>query len=255
MAKLASGHNRPSGLTVIPGDKIEPLLKETKIGDVWGIGENTSAYLKKYGINTAFDFVCLPEEKIKAMLSKPFLEMWKELRGEQVYEIDTNSKSTYKSITRSHTFAQTTDENFLWGQLLQHIEDAFEAARKLQYHVGKISIFLKTQQFRFHQTEIKFNQRIQFPFSVHKELQEAFKKIYQNDVPYRTTGCTISDLSDETTIQTSLFNEQVKEEKAKKIYPLFEKKKVHFGTMLYEQWGKRKKERVKLSLPVVSLRT
>src|SRR3990167_8779821 len=81
LAKLASSYRKPSGLTVVSGQNIEKLLRETRVEDVWGIGPNTSAYLKKYGIRTAFDFVSLSEEKVTAMLSKPFLEMWKELRG------------------------------------------------------------------------------------------------------------------------------------------------------------------------------
>ncbi len=253
LAKLASAYRKPSGLTVISGKNIEKLLKVIKIGDVWGIGENTSSYLKKYGIQTAFDFVSLPEEKITSMLNKPFLEMWRELRGEKIYEIDPHSKSTYKSITRSHTFLKTNDENFLWSQLLHHVESAFEAARRVQYYVGKVNLFLKTQQFRFHQVEIKFNQRVQYPFSVRKELRDAFGKIYQKNVSYRTTGCTISDLSDEKTVQTSLFTEQNLEEKAKKIYPLYEERKVHFGTMLYEERSKPKKESAKISIPLIRL--
>lgn len=254
LAKLASSYRKPSGLTVVSGRNIEKLLKATKIGDVWGIGENTSSYLRKNNITTALDFALLPEERAKTMLSKPFQEMWRELRGEKIYEVDTNVKSTYRSITRSHTFTPTSDLNFLWAQLLHHVEDAFETARQTQYHVGKINIFLKTQQFNFHQREIKFNQYIQYPFSVRDQLQDAFKKIYQKNVLYRTTGCTISNLSAEKTVQTSLFTEQSLEEKAKKIYPLYETKKVNFGTVLYERENmNKKKEKTKMELPVISL--
>lgn len=254
LAKLASSYRKPSGLTVISGRNIENLLKATEIGDVWGIGENTSSYLKKNNITTALDFVLLPEERVKTMLSQPFLEMWRELQGEKIYEVDTNVKSTYKSITRSHTFTPTSDFNFLWAQLLHHIEDTFETARRLQYYVGKANIFLKTQQFHYHQIEIRFNQRVQYPLSVRHNLQEAFRKIYKKNELYRTAGCTISDLSAENLIQTSLFAEQNLEEKAKKIYPLFETKKVNFGTVLYERENmNKKKEKTKIELPVISL--
>ncbi len=254
LAKLASSRGKPSGLTVVSGRNIEKLLKSTPIGDVWGIGENTSAYLKKYGIQTALDFVLMSEDTIKSKLSKPFLEMWLELRGEKIYEIAEDAKSTYSSITRSRTFAPATnDSNFLWAQLLRHIEGAFETARRFQYYVGKANLFLKTQQFRYHQAEIRFNQRVAYPFSVRQDLKDAFAGIYKKSELYRAAGCTISDLNAESLTQISLFNEQNLEEKAKKIYPLYEKRKVHFGTMLYEERAKRKKERTKLALPLVSL--
>ncbi len=254
LAKLASSSHKPSGLTVVSGKNIEALLKNTSVGGVWGIGENTSAYLTKNGITTALDFVSLNEEKIISMLSKPFLEIWHELRGEQIYALNPHSKTTYKSITRSRTFVKTQDEHFLWAQILHHVENAFEAARRLNYHVGRMTIFLKTQHFRYQQIEIRFNQRIQYPFSARQQLRNAFKKIYHKNTVYRTAGCTIFDLSDESFIQTSLFNEQVKEDQARKIYPLFEQKKVHFGTILYERTNIIKKRGGRrIGLPVVTL--
>lgn len=56
MAKVCSKWKKPSGLTIIPGYAIHLYLGKLPIEKIWGIGPNTTAYLKKLGIETALDF-------------------------------------------------------------------------------------------------------------------------------------------------------------------------------------------------------
>ncbi len=255
LAKIASSHQRPSGLTLISGRNIENFLKLTLIGDVWGIGTHTSSYLTKLGINTALDFVHKPLEFISENLSKPFLAIWQELNGKAIYKVDPSKKTTYQSITRSHTLNQpTSNPDVLLAELLSHIEEGFELARKLDYKVGKVGLFLKTQQFAYHQTEIKLLTKMFYPLLIREEIKNGFDKIYRKGFLYRTTGCTLSDLVTERTVQETLFPEQnVKEEKASRIYPLVEKGKVNFGISLQEERVKFKGKKPKILTPFIEL--
>lgn len=254
LAKLASSSHKPSGLTIVSGKHIEDLLRHTKIHDVWGIGAQTSAYLEKFGIKTAFDFTSRPESFITKHLSKPYYEIWRELRGEKVYDLNIQAKESYKSITRSQTFTPSTNnKDILWAKLLSHIEDAFQQARKFNYVVGKVYPFLKTQNFEYHGIEIKTPQKVSYPYLIHQELKQSFEKMYKKNSTYRATGCTISNLEDNTTSQMSLFNEKGQEEKIKKLYPLFEAKKVDFGSMLFDKSRSIEKKKKKLNIPVINL--
>ncbi|HEX21175.1 MAG TPA: DNA polymerase IV, partial [Actinobacteria bacterium] len=47
LAKLSSSYRKPGGLTILPGRLIHLVLKKTPVEKVWGIGPNTTAYLKK----------------------------------------------------------------------------------------------------------------------------------------------------------------------------------------------------------------
>lgn len=237
LAKVASSYRRPSGLTVINGLYIEKFLKETPIEKVWGIGENTASYLKKLRIQTAYDFVHRPEHFIKDNLSKPYYEIWRELRGEKVFEINNSAKTTYQSITRSHTVTPPTgSREVLFARVLSHIEEAFEKARRYDYLVGKVLVFLKTQTFLFHKTEIKLNPKTAYPLLIRSILKSAFAKIYKPGVLYRTCGCVISDFEESGVVQEALFLETtLTEEKIKKIYPLYEKGVVDFGSSLFER--------------------
>lgn len=255
LAKLASSYQKPSGFTMIKGPIIEKFLEKIKVREIWGIGENTESYLNKMKIFTALDFVEKDEDFVRSYLTKPFLEIWKELRGEMVYELNPYGKESTKSVTRSQTFSPPTkNKDLLYSRLMAHVEDAFTRARKLNYQVGKLAIFLKTQQFRYLIHELKIIPQISYPMMIRDKIESAFEQIYNNQLIYRTTGCTIFDLSEISTTQPGLFSDKSREEKIKKIYPLFEQKKVNFGLSLFDKERLKPVEKEKrLQIPLIQI--
>lgn len=253
LAKLASNSHKPSGLTAVPGPHIEKLLAMTKIQDVWGIGPNTSSYLQKLGITTALELAQKSENFVQKYLSKSFYEIWLELRGNKVYSVSVAKKETYQSISDTHTFVPTNDKEVLWARLNHHIEEAFCKARRFDYIVGTVSIFLKTQDFRYHTRDIKLLEKTGYPSAIRTEVRIAFNKLYHKNILYRTTGCTISDLVESTQVQQSLFVEnQKQQEKMRKVYPLYERGFIRFGTSLYDTPHKSTKP---LAIAPLSLQT
>ncbi len=255
LAKLAVNKNKPSGLTIVPGKEIDSILKETPVDKIWGIGGQTSAFLNKLNINTAYKFARKSEGFVKQNFSKPYQEIWRELNGEMVYTVNPDTKRVYKSMTRSSTVTPpTNDKDILWARLLVHIEDVFFKARNYNYAVKKVFIYLKDQKFNHHGIEIKLSEPTAFPITIRGELKEAFEKIYKKNIMYRASGATIYEFLENNQRQASLFfSHSQMEEKAKKLYPIFEKKKIDFGTSLFdsERLIKKKKE-IKLSLPLLS---
>ncbi|MFC1711479.1 DNA polymerase IV [Patescibacteria group bacterium] len=254
LAKLASDFKKPGGLTVINGLNIKNFLKQISLNKIWGIGINTTSYLQKLGLKTALDFALKEEDFIKKHLTKPYFEIWQELRGKKVYEINTQGKTSYKGIVKSQTFKPNCNNpKILWAKLSHHLEQAFQKARRFNYQAGKITIFLKTQNFRYHTTTIKLLQKTGYPLLIRKELKQGFNKIFQKQTYYRACGCQITDFEDLHTGQLSFFSNKTKEKKAKKIYPVYEDKKIDFGTSLYDKKIKQSKTKANFSLPVVSI--
>lgn len=260
LAKLGSAFHKPEGLTMISGRKIPEFLAKIPIESVWGIGHQTGAYLTKLGIKTALDFASKPESFFdNGRLAKPYREIWHELRGHKIYTINTSNKESYKSISRTQTFGPATnDRSLLLSKIMHHIEEAFEKARSLRYVTGKVHIFLKTQRFTYHTTEIKLDEKTNLPLLVRDELIEGFDRIYKKDQLYRATGCTISELEDGDVVQQGLFGiESDKQEKVKKLYSLIDDNlpagrqgKVDFGSKLFDKdrMIKKKPERM-LKIP------
>lgn len=255
LSKLASSFNKPSGFTVVDGLSIERFLKKIPINKVWGIGENTSSFLNKLGILTAYDFAVKSEDFIKKYLTKPFFEIWQELRGGIIFNLNLDKKENYKSITRSGSFPLTNNRNFLFSRLIFHLNEAFLTARKFEYLIGGVEIFLKNSYFCFFKEKIIFNPPIKYPLLINNSVKEKFELIYNKNFLYRSCGCVIFDFKEEKFTQPSLFNNNQKEEKLEKIYQLIDKQKIDFGTILYDK--KRKREvficKKKIKIPFIFL--
>jgi DNA polymerase-4/DNA polymerase V len=257
LAKLTSNSVKPNGFGMTDGLSIPALLTRTPVEAVWGIGPSTSAYMHKIGLHTALDFASRNEEFVRKHFAKPQFEIWKELRGEQVYLINPDQKASYKSIMKSHTFSEpTNDPDLLWARLLTHVEETFKKARKYGYNVGKIFIFLKTQEFKYHGIEIKLKEKTSLPFLIHDDIKQAFDKVYKKGVMYRAAGATISDLEDTGTQQVGLFADLKKEEKIKNLYPLYDQKKIDFAATLVDKKRRVEKTKpLKFNLPMFVGRT
>jgi len=70
-----------------------------------GIGDraDTKVFLKKFGITTALQFAKKDEEFIQKYFSNPYHGIWQELNGRLVYSVVTESKSSYRSISKVKT--------------------------------------------------------------------------------------------------------------------------------------------------------
>src|ERR1043166_4201583 len=131
IAKIASRWQKPSGLTAIPVGELHRYLTRLPVQDVWGIGPQTTAFLKKHAVETALQLAQKPEPWVKKYLSKPFYEIWQELNGACVFELATGEHETYASIQKVKTFTPPSpDKAFVWAQLAKNIENACIKARQ-----------------------------------------------------------------------------------------------------------------------------
>src|ERR671938_69840 len=104
VAKIASKWQKPSGLTAIPGKELHRYLAKLPVENVWGIGHQTTALLHKHDVKTALQFAQRPEAWVKKHFSKPFYQIWQELRGVYVFELVTGEHETYYTIQKVKTF-------------------------------------------------------------------------------------------------------------------------------------------------------
>ena len=216
LAKIASKLKKPKGLAVIEGRDIQNILCNIKIEDVWGIGNNTAYLLKKFGINSALDFALKDENFIGRYLSKPYKETWLELRGNAVLGINASAKSTYKTISKAKSFyPPSSDETFIFSELTKNLENACAKARRFNLAAAKISIFLKTQDFKTTGVQIKLTTPSAFPPLLMNALKEGFKYIYEKIYLYRQTEIVLYLTEN---VQYSLFDDIVKIDKIKRIY-------------------------------------
>ncbi len=230
LAKIGSKHKKPNGLTIIPGREIHLFLDKLPVEKVWGIGANTSAFLKKHGILTALQFAKREEGWISRYLSKPYHEIWHELNGRSIYPVTTETKNSYQSISKAKTFTPASmDEIFVFAQLSKNLENACIKARKYRLVATRLIIFLRQQDFTSSGVEIKLSKPSAYPIELFELLRKGFQQIFNAKALYRQTGVVLSGMVAENGIQYTLFDDITKIEKMSKIYASIDRISEKYG--------------------------
>lgn len=230
LAKIGSKHDKPHGITIIPGREIHTYLERMPVEGVWGIGRNTAAYLGKFGIRTALELARKDEGFIKKRLSKPYQEIWHELNGRSVYPVTVETKSTYQSIGKGKTFTPpSSDATFVFAQLSKNLENACIKARRYSLAASRLIVYLTTQDFKDEGIELKLTRATAYPVELMGPLREAFTAVYKPKRLYRRTGVVLAGLVTETLVQYTLFDDIARIEKASKIYGAVDRLSARFG--------------------------
>lgn len=230
LAKAASNFRKPSGLTVVAARFVHILLEKIPIGEIWGIGPATTAYLQKFGIKTAYDFAKKSEDFVKKHLTKPGVETWQELNGQYIYQVDTNEKESYQSISKVKTFTPpSSDISFIYAMLIRNLESACIKARRYNLTAKKVYIILRTQDFATAGFEVKLNRASVYPTEIAPLIKPVFEKVLDNKKLYRQTGIVLADLITNEKIQYSLFDDPLKVEKVKSVFLAVDELSARFG--------------------------
>ncbi len=230
LAKVASKWKKPSGFTPIKGREIHLFLKQLQVVKIWGIGNQTTAYLNKLGIQTALDFARKTEEWVKEHFTKPIYEIWQELNGRCVLQLETKEKDSYQSIQKMKTFTPpSSDKNFVFSQLSKNIESACIKARRYKLAAKGAIIFLRVQDFRDIGLEMQFSRLTAFPNEVINTIKPVFEQIFKPALLYRSTGVILYGLEEDVVKQLDLFGAHLTIAKMRKVYEGVDSLKRKFG--------------------------
>lgn len=195
LAKVASKWRKPAGLTVIAHHDITAYLAQLPIGKVWGIGSSTTQELKKLGITTALDLAEKDHLWVSEHCDLPIARIYQELRGQKVMELSTDPHASYASVQRTGTFRpSTSDREFCWSQLSQHVEDACIRLRSDRMVASKVSFFVKTHDFQYLSQEVPIPEATAEPELILRALRPHFEAIFAAGIVYRATGVTLFGL-------------------------------------------------------------
>jgi DNA polymerase-4/DNA polymerase V len=230
VAKIASKWQKPAGVTVISGKDLHRYLAKIAINDVWGIGEQTTAYLKRFGIATALDFAQKDERWVRAKLTKPHVMIWHELHGISVIPLELGETHTYQSISKTKTFTPpTSDRAILLAQLSKNTENACIKARRYQLEARRVFFLLRAQDYRHTGYEIVLSRPTNVPSAMVPLINQHLDAIYRADTLYRATGVVLSDLRGEGESQLDLFGEVLRAERIRQVYDAIDQLDEKYG--------------------------
>ncbi len=103
LAKLASGLNKPDGLTVLLPPQVDELLLPLPVADFHGIGPATAARLTQMGIHTGADLRAASPETLVEQFGRVGEHFWRIAHGLDDRPVDPHRP--HKSIGAEETYA------------------------------------------------------------------------------------------------------------------------------------------------------
>lgn len=231
LAKLASDKAKTmgEGVFLIGARKIVPLLQNTSIDEICGIGKNLSILLRKNGILTAYELVCQDDLWLNKQIGIRGLEMKHELLGEMVSPV-SNEVKLPKSIQKTSALAKfSSDKNYLKNSLNYHIHRACVKLRGINAKCKCVSIFLRTKDFRVFCEKKVLNVATDFELEISDIVFTLLDKLYNPNILYRSTGVILDTFTMNDEAQMSLFADEKVDEKKEKLSKCFDKLEARFG--------------------------
>jgi len=146
VAKIASGMNKPDGLTVVPPDKVREFLDPLPIDMLWGVGEATGKFFSTLGVKTIGDLRHIPADILIAKLGKNGLLLHQLSQGIDEREVEIEDE--VKSIGQEETFAEDViDEETAKREILSLATKVGRRLRKEGVRGKTITLKVKYHDF------------------------------------------------------------------------------------------------------------
>ncbi|NOS67548.1 MAG: DNA polymerase IV, partial [Candidatus Peribacteraceae bacterium] len=148
LAKMAGEYKKPAGTTVL-GDTLdlEAFLKDRPAAAIPGIGRKRVVHTDAHGWKTAWDIAQAPAEELRKLFGKSGVELKEELLGNALYGV-TSEEAPPKSVSRCRSFRPTKDKDYLWAQLLKHLEYIVLKMRRHDLSCKGISVWLRDNEYK-----------------------------------------------------------------------------------------------------------
>ncbi len=124
IAKIASGMEKPDGLTCVPPDRIERMIYPLPVSSIWGVGPVTFEHLKGIGILTVSDLVKMrsaqPNSEV-SRLADALLDMSDHIASDP--DADDKFEHGEKSISHGQTLSHDVADPELIDSMIIYFAD------------------------------------------------------------------------------------------------------------------------------------
>jgi DNA polymerase IV (DinB-like DNA polymerase) len=107
-AKIASDHDKPDGLTVVPPGSVAEFLEPLPVEEIHGVGPVRAGELRDMGIETAGDLAAADPGRLQDRFGDRGVELHDRARGDDDREITPTGLP--KSLSRESSFSEATDD-------------------------------------------------------------------------------------------------------------------------------------------------
>lgn len=162
IAKIASDHQKPDGLTIVPKNKIQAFLDPKPVRALPGIGPKTYAVLnQKWGIKTVFELRQVPKETLIETFGKNGQWIWEIAQG--IDERPVEETHEIKSVGRQTTFpADTNNSQLIINTIFELLEETFEELQEQKLAGNTLTVIVRYAGFETHTSQETTTEQLTF---------------------------------------------------------------------------------------------
>lgn len=194
VAKVASGHNKPDGLTVVAPQNTVAWLAPLPVGKLWGVGPKTEARLKQAGIEVIGDIAAMDEHTLTTRLGSIGSRLLQLANGTDPRQVER--AKTSRSIGSDRTLANDISNP---EEISQHLKRAADRiarrVRKKSLKASGIRVRLKTSNHQLLTRQCQLSN----PSDIGKDFYTTAKSLlpaFNHPGPFRLVGMSAFDLCD-----------------------------------------------------------
>ena len=215
-AKMASDFEKPNKVHTLFKDEVKDKMWPILVDDLFMVGKSSSKKLHELNINTIGDLACADEN----LLTKHFKSMGK-MMHDYANGIDDSSvikkAPKNKGIGNSTTLREDAIDIASLKKVLRKLSDMVGIRlREEEKYASVISVQLRNNNFFNYQHQKKLVNPVSSNEDIYENACNLLESMWQGD-PIRLVGLRVSDLTDNTYEQVSLFDEVGKSNKRNKV--------------------------------------
>ena len=146
LAKVASGWNKPDGLTVIAPDRVEAFLQQLSVDALWGVGPVTASKLRARGIERLVDVRTIEVQVLRETVGH--LADWLRELANGVDDRPVVPNRAAKSSGSENTYPQDlSDLSVIRGEIVRMAVDAGRWLARKQLLARTVTIKVRYSDF------------------------------------------------------------------------------------------------------------
>ncbi len=253
IANYTAKKEKSGVISLINSEKIDKILSEVKINDVWGVGRQLTKFYIKNGINTAYQLKNISNSWIKKNTNVFGSRTAMELKGISCISLEIHQEKR-KNCCVSRSFGtKVIKPEELEESITIHCLNAAEKIRIDNQIAKKITVFIRTSPFQKNKNYYANTKDIDLPIETNDSIElvkqslNALKYIYKKGYRYQKTGIILSGLKDVNIYKKNLLSTICSEEKRKKLMKAIDRTNIKYGrhTLSIAQAGLKKRWNIK----------
>ncbi|MEM1436494.1 MAG: DNA polymerase IV [Pseudomonadota bacterium] len=203
VAKVASGHRKPNGVTIVPPEHAAEWLAPQPVSRLWGAGPKTQARLEAAGWHTVGDVAAASESALIAACGSQGMRFKALAQGLDPRPVERSRRA--KSLSSERTLTQDlVDHRDIEAHLTQSAERLARRLRAKGWLAGGVRLKLKDANFKLLSRQVSIT-----PSNTAAVLAHTAKLLLKEVMhpgPFRLIGIGTFDLTPEAdTEQLDLF--------------------------------------------------